>query len=89
MEAFKEALDSEKTFMIATEESEFVFHMVKGKFYIKRTASKDPRYCLVTKLNGKEKYSEKDLDLGVEIEYMHPRLNKEVSGGMIRSVALR
>ena len=88
-QVFVESVDPEKTFMIATEENEFVFHLVKGMFYARRTTSKDPRYCLVTKLNGKIKYSERDLDLGVEIEYMHPKLNKEVSGGMIRSVALR
>jgi len=89
MEAFLESLDPEKTFLVDTEESSFVLHLSKGVFYVRRTTSKDPRYCLVTKINGKAKYKESDLDLYAEIEYMHPKLNQEVSGGRIKSVANR
>ncbi len=84
-----EALDPEKTFLVETEENSFVFHLTKGIFYARRTTSKDPRYCLVTKINGKAKYKESDLDLYAEIEYIHPKLNQEVSGGKVRSVAIR
>ena len=89
METFLESIDPEKTFLIDTEDSSFVFHLTKGTFYAKRTTSKDPRYCLVTKLKVKTNYKESDLGLGVEISYMHPKLNKEVSGGMITGVAHR
>lgn len=84
-----EAVDPEKTYLVETEENSFVLHLTKGIFYARRTTSKDPRYCLVTKINGKAKYKESDLDLYAEIEYIHPKLNKEVSGGRIRSVAIR
>ena len=84
-----ESLDQEKTFLVETEDNSFVFHLTKGLFYARRTTSKDPRYCLVTKINGKAKYKESDLDLYAEIEYIHPKLNTEVSGGRIRSVAHR
>lgn len=89
MEAFVESLEPEKTYLIDTEDSSFVFHLTKGIFYARRTTSKDPRYCLVTKINGKNKYKESDLDLYVDIHYMHPKLNQEVHGGKVRSVALR
>ncbi|MDP3728496.1 MAG: hypothetical protein Q8R18_03510 [bacterium] len=84
-----ESLDPEKTFLVETEDSSFVFHLTKGIFYARRTTSKDPRYCLVTKINGKNKYKESDLDLYAEISYMHPKLNQEVLGGKVKSVALR
>ncbi len=89
MAAFIESLDPEKTFLVDTEDSNFIFHLSKGIFYARRTTSKDPRYCLVTKINGKVKYKESDLDLYAEIEYMHPKLNREVSGGRVKSVANR
>ena len=85
----RESLDPEKTYFVETEESSFIFHITKGVFYVRRTTSKDPRYCLVTKINGKTKYKEQDLDLYAEIEYVHPKLKKEVSTGKVRSVALR
>jgi len=88
-EQFLESLDPEKTFFVETEDSSFILHLAKGIFYARRTTSKDPRYCLVTKINGKKVYKEKDLDLHAEIAYMHPKLNQEVSGGKVRSVALR
>ena len=84
-----ESLDPEKTFFVETEDNSFVCHLTKGLFYIRRTTSKDQRYCLVTRINGREKYKEQDLDLYAEIEYIHPKLNKEVSGGKIKSVANR
>lgn len=84
-----ESLDPEKTFLVETEDSSFIFHLSKGIFYARRTTSKDPRYCLVTKINGKNKYKESDLDLYVEISYMHPKLNQEVLGGKVKSVSLR
>ena len=84
-----ESLDPEKTYLVETEDSAFVFHMTKGLFYARRTTSKDARYCLVTKINGNSKYKEQDLDLYAEFLYMHPKLNKEVSAGRVKSVALR
>ena len=84
-----EALDPEKTYLVETEDNSFILHLTKGLFYARRTTSKDPRYCLVTKINGKAKYKESDLDLYAEIEYMHPKLNQEVSGGKVKSVAIR
>ncbi len=89
MEAFLESIEPEKTFLVETEDSSFVFHLNKGIFYTRRTTSKDPRYCLVTKINGKNKYKESDLDLYAEISYMHPKLNQEVLSGKVKSVALR
>jgi len=89
VEAHLESVDPEKTFLVETEDSSFVFHLTKGLFYARRTTSKDPRYCLVTKINGKVKYTEKDLDLYAEISYMHPKLNQEVLSGKVTSVALR
>ena len=41
------------------------------------------------KMNNKNKYKEEDLDLGIEFEYVHPRLNREVKSGSVTSVALR
>ncbi|HIH15123.1 MAG: hypothetical protein QT08_C0011G0019 [archaeon GW2011_AR17] len=87
--AHLESLDPEKTFFVETEDSSFVLHLTKGLFYVRRTTSKDPRYCLVTKINGKNKYKESDLDLYAELSYIHPKLNQEVLGGKIKSVALR
>lgn len=84
-----ESLDPEKTYLVDTEDSSFIFHLTKGIFYARRTTSKDPRYCLVTKINGKEKYKEADLDLYVEISYIHPKLNYEVTSGKVKSVSLR
>ncbi len=87
--AHVESLDPEKTYLVETEDSSFVFHWTKGIFYAHRTTSKDPRYCLVTKINGKNKYKEQDLNLYVEFLYMHPKLNKEVSAGKVKSVEHR
>lgn len=84
-----ESVDPEKTFLVDTEDSSFVFHWTKGIFYARRTTSRDPRYCLVTKINGKVKYKESDLDLYAEVSYMHPKLNQEVLSGKVKSVALR
>ncbi|MBI5797756.1 hypothetical protein HZA98_02530 [Candidatus Woesearchaeota archaeon] len=86
---FLESLDPEKTFFIDTEEGSFIFHLIKGSFYTRRTTSKEQKYCLVTKINGDKKYKEKDLDLGIHFDYVHPRLEKEVTVGPVRAIALR
>lgn len=89
MELLLDSLDPEKTYMIETEENSFVLHLCKGVFYTKKEASKDPRYCLVTQMNGKKSYKEKDLELGTEFNYYHPKLNREVSSGVVKSIAIR
>ncbi len=88
-ELLLESLDPEKTYLIETEDNNFVLHLFKGVFYAKKEASKDPRYCLVTQFNGKKSYKEKDLELGSEFSYYHPKLNREVSSGIVKSIAIR
>ena len=88
-ELLLESLDPEKTYLIETEDNSFVLHLSKGVFYTKKEASKDPRYCLVTKINGKKTYKERDLELGSELEYYHPKLNREVSSGIVTSISIR
>lgn len=88
-ELLLESLDPEKTYLIETEENSFLLHLFKGVFYTRKEASKDPRYCLITKLNGKKSYNVKDLELGTEFNYYHPKLNREVSSGIIKSIAIR
>ena len=89
MEPIVETVNPKKSFLVGTTETQFIFHLVNDVFYVRKLASKDARYCLVTLLNQKKKYTEKDLDLNAEIEYMHPRLQKPVNGGKVTSIALR
>lgn len=84
-----ETVNPRKSFLVETTETKFVFHLVGAAFYVRKLASKDPRYCLVTQLNQKKKYTEQDLDVGAEVEYMHPRLGRTVQGGAVTSIALR
>ncbi len=89
MEPILEELEPEKTFFVDTTETKFIFHLYKGFFYVRKLASKDPRYCLITSLDGKTKYKVTDLDLNTEIEYMHPRLLRPVNAGQVTSIKIR
>ena len=55
-----DSLDPERTYIIKTEidgmNMEFLLHLTKGQFYTRKQSSKDPKYCLVTKFNNKNKY---------------------------------
>tara|TARA_Y100000310_G_scaffold337959_2_gene426346 strand:+ start:256 stop:546 length:291 start_codon:yes stop_codon:yes gene_type:complete len=82
-------VEGERSFLVQTSETRFVFHFSKGSFYIRKVTGKDPRYCLVKKLNGKKKYDTEDLDLGAGFVYFHPRLERFVSGGTVRSISVR
>ena len=88
-----DSLDPERTYIIKTEmdgmNMNFLLHLSKGVFYTRKEASKDPKYCLVTKLNNKKNYKENELDLGMTFDYIHPKLNREVNSGVITSIALR
>lgn len=84
-----ETVNPKKSFLVGTTETQFIFHLVNDVFYVRKLASKDMRYCLVTQLNQKKKYEEKDLDIGAEVEYMHPRLGRSVNGGKVTSITLR
>ena len=86
-------LDPERTYVIKTDVDgmtiDFLLHLSKGQFYTRKQSSKESKYCLVTKFNGKNKYKETDLDLGAHFDYIHPRLNREINSGKITSIALR
>ena len=84
-----EDVEGEKSFLVQTSETRFLFHFLKGSFYVRKVTGKDPRYCLVKSVNGNKKYDVEDLDLGVGFVYFHPRLEKFVSGGTIRSISVR
>lgn len=88
-EKILEEVRAEKSFLVQTSETRFMFHFLNGSFYVRKVTGKDPRYCLVKKLNGKIKYNSEDLDLGASFVYFHPRLERFVSGGTIRSIAVR
>jgi hypothetical protein len=92
-EQLLDSLDPERTYIIKTEidgmNMNFLLHLSKGQFYTRKQSSKDPKYCLVTKLNNKKNYKESELDLGITFDYIHPKLNKEVNSGAITSIELR
>ncbi len=89
MEPFLEELQPEKTYLVSTTELKLIVHWLQGQFYLRKLASKDPRYCRITGLSGKERYEQHDLDLGAEIEYIHPRLHRSVNAGKITSIIIR
>ncbi len=88
-----DSLEPERTYIIKTEiegmNMDFLLHLCKNLFYVRKISSKDPKYCLVTKLNNKKNYKESNLDLGISFNYIHPKLNKEVDSGIITSIELR
>jgi len=83
------SVDPDRTFSVGTTDTNYMFYLVDGAFYIRKNVSKDPRYGLVVKINGREKYSERDLELGAEIEYIHPRLERAESAGRIKSIEVK
>ncbi|MBT3323774.1 hypothetical protein HN681_05155 [archaeon] len=84
-----EEIEPERSFLIHTNETRFIIHYLDTKFYARKVLSKDSRFGLITSLNGKKKYKLSDLDLGAEIIFILPRLNKEVSGGRVKRIAVR
>ena len=82
-------LEPERSFLVQTNNARFMFHLFDGAFYVRKVTGIDKRYGIVSSLNSKKKYEMKDLDLGVEVLYHNPRLDRVVSGGKIVSVAVR
>ena len=82
-------LEPERSFLVQTNNARFMFHLFDSAFYVRKVTAKDRRYGIVTRLNAKKKYEMRDLDLGAEVLYHNPRLDRVVSGGRIVSVAVR
>ena len=89
MEPILEELEPEKTFIVSTTETKLILHWYKGYFFVHKFGSRDPRYCVVTSLDGNDKYTSEDLDLQTEIQYIHPRLLRPVNAGRVTSITLR
>jgi hypothetical protein len=79
----------EKTCVVTTTDTRFVFHFSEGKFYVRKVMGKDPRYGLVIRINGRKKYDSENLDLGSIFEYYHPRLGEFVTSGKVTAVVVK
>ncbi len=84
-----ESIEPQRSFLVTTSESKFMLYWVDDVFYARKTTGLDNRYALVMTLNGKKWYKEKDLDIGAEFEYVHPRLGRIVSGGRVHHITIR
>jgi hypothetical protein len=82
-------MEPDRSFLVQTNNARFMFHLLEEAFYVRKVTGKDRRYGLVVSLGSKKKYNIKDLDLGAEVLYHNPRLDRIVSGGRIVSVAVR
>ncbi len=89
MDAILDELEPEKTFLVSTTETKLILHWYKGYFFVHKFGSRDPRYCVVTSIDGNKEYTPQDLDLHLEIEYMHPKLLRPVNAGRITSINVR
>jgi hypothetical protein len=88
-EQILEEVRASKVFLVKTTDTDYMFYLVDGTFYTRKLVSKDSRYGLVTRLDGKEKYSQRDLDLGKQVHYIHPRLAKEENAGKIKAIEVK
>ena len=88
-ERILEEIEPERSFLIHINETRFIVHFFDSKFYARKVLSKDHRFGLVTSLNGKKRYKVSDLDLGTEINFILPRLDREVTCGRVKRIAVR
>ena len=78
-ERILEEIEPERSFLIHTNETRFIVHFFDSKFYARKVSS----------LNGKKRYKVSDLDLGTEINFILPRLDREVTCGRVKRIAVR